>query len=316
MNKVLKIIILLLVPIVSFAQIKVKGKIINPITEKGAPNLDFYVIQNNDKWIDISETNENGRFIFTLSDDELDSLSSYQIRISDDKYVEIGYDFDPFEKLKLKIIAEVDTSYIPRDSLMVYLGCTYTSYGFYYPRKPNSLSELPADIHSKIENHLLSRLGEKFYNRLSLTDGEIVDVNRLHIVDPNTLDFRWRPYTYNLCFTFRDTTIGIGLFTAEMVLDSLGDIIDEIQLPNVANNLTKHNIISLAEARLIAIRENHFQKGTVVEIDYDKDYDSIVWLFIKTNYNDNNEWFSSTLKIDAHTGDILDVDEADGFWIR
>lgn len=316
MIRILKVFILVLIPIISFSQVKVKGRIINPVTGQEISNVNFYVTQNNDKWIAVSETDENGKFVFVLSDDELNSKSSYQIKISDDRYVGNGHDFDPLGKRKLKVLAEVDTLYVPRDSLMVYLGCTYTGYGYYYPQNPRSLNDLPLDIQSKIETHLLNRLGENFYNRISLTDGEIVDVNRLHIVDSNTLNFKWRPYTYNLCFTFRDTAIGIGLFTAEMVLDSIGNIINEIQLPFISENLTKQNLISLNEAKLIAIEENHFSKGTVVKIGYDESFDSIVWLFIKTEYHENNQWNSETLKLDAHTGKVLDLVKAGGPWMK
>jgi hypothetical protein len=153
--------------------------------------------------------------------------------------------------------------------------------------------------------HLVNRLGNDFYSRLKLSGGQIVNLERLYLVEANAKNYRWTPYSYYLCFSFEDTSKGIGLYTAQIVLDKNGNVVKEISLPSIKSNPDKANVISKNSAMTIA-REKNFDPVTCkVSLDYMPDVESLVWCFEKV-VNDNGLTFSTeTLIVDAHSSQVL-----------
>ena len=93
------LILIIIFPLVGFSQIQKKIKVINGITHKPIKGVYCYILQDNDKWLDIGETNKRG--IYKAKILNLDSTATYQIDISTDAY--LPFFLIVFLLLKVKI---------------------------------------------------------------------------------------------------------------------------------------------------------------------------------------------------------------------
>jgi Zn-dependent metalloprotease len=117
-----------------------------------------------------------------------------------------------------------------------------------------------------------------------------------------------------LCFSFKDTTKGIGLYTAKIVLDKFGNVIEEIELPDIKKFPEKSNIISLEQAKVIATENKFFDEKTLINLSYDKKNGSIVWCFKQTTYKPDHTLSGWTLVIDAHNGKVIEKYGSGRIW--
>jgi hypothetical protein len=139
-----------------------------------------------------------------------------------------------------------------RNPNLVYEECSLIYFGDYHPKTPSSLSDIPDNIRTKLVSHLVDRLGQSFYSKIKINGGQIVNLDSLYIVNKNAKNYKWTPYSYYLCFSFEDIEKGIGLYTAQIVLDKEGTIIKDIALPSIKINPEKSSIISRKTALDIA----------------------------------------------------------------
>jgi hypothetical protein len=185
-------------------------------------------------------------------------------------------------------------------------GCTY--WGDYNPKEIRKYMKIPEEIRVKLENHLNNRLGEKFFEGLEFESGEFINLRKLYKKDPDAYEYEWEVYSYELHFGFSAPEKGIRFFIATIALDENGDVVEEIDLPNISKAPHKENIISLRKAHEIAVRE-HFPPEMGIEIDYDLEVDSLVWIasfqVVKTISGATNR----NIKIDAHSGEIIEFFE-------
>lgn len=189
-----------------------------------------------------------------------------------------------------------------------------TSFGNYKPREPKSLNELPEEIRRKVEDHLKSRLGSEFYYKLKLSGGQIVDFSELYRVEPDAKNYKWKIFAYSLNFLLADPKKGIKAYHARILLDSDGNILQQIDLPQIAKNPEKSNIISLAEAKKIAAKHKFPLDRSNAEISYESERDSLVWTLEYKLKGDKYVWVDRSISIDAHTGKVLSVGDSEKFY--
>ena len=295
-----------------FGQIEKKFKIVNGITNKPISEVYCYILENNDKWVDIDQTNRKGNLTLKLW--KVDSTANYYIDISNSKYKSLRKEINIFDKKRLKLKLYPDSSFVEQPENLTYKDCGSISFGYYFPKEPQSVYDLPDSIRIKLETHLINRLGKNFYSKLDVNGGQIVNLDRLYIVEDNAKNLQWIPYSYYLCFSFQDVSNGIGLYTSKIVLDKNGKVVEEIGFPQIKNNPEKENIISINQAKKIAKEKGFYNDKTHVFFSYDRESDSLTWCFKQTTYHENHTLSGSTWVIDAHNGKYLKKHGHGGIW--
>jgi hypothetical protein len=174
--------------------------------------------------------------------------------------------------------------------------------GEYKPRIIKSPDAIPNNVRSKVENHLRARFGNDYYSRLVFSIGSAIDIDEFLRVNPNT---KWKVHSYELAFKYADRKSGLKEYYARIRLDSNGDVIREINLPEVAKYPQKANIISVDRAIDIAKSRGLKPKKMNIAIDYDEDVGSLVWVIDSFAFSDVYTITSKVIKIDAHSAAIL-----------
>lgn len=288
-------------PLSVFGQVHKKIKIVNGITHKPVKGVYFYIVKNKDEQVSIGETNRKGTYTAILFN--TDTTATYRITTEKDEFKSVKKEINLFDNKKLTIEVYPDSSFRPNDPTLTYSVCSSIYFGSYLPKEPQSIDDLPDSIRTRLVAHLIARLGNNFYSKLKLSGGQILNLDRLYQVEENAKSYQWTPYPYYLCFSFQDPAKGIGLYTAKIVLDKYGNIIEEIELPNIKDNPGKENIISLKEASSIAAKNKFNPEVARVELGYDKINDSLFWSFCISDNGFNN----SIMEIDAHSGAIIET---------
>lgn len=297
--------LLFLIPATSFSQIVKKVKLIELATKKPIKEQYVSILKNNDLWVSIGATDPKGNCKFEIWN--YDSSSSYQVDINAKGYKQLRQSIDLLNKKTLNITLVPDSIYFPQFPNMIYEDCSGFGFGDYFPYEPSKLDDIPKTIQEKVISHIKAKVGAEFYSKLKFSGGQVVNLDRLYLVYPKAKDFKWTPYSYYLCFSFSDFEKGIAKYTAKIVLDSNGNVIEDIQLPNIKAIPNKSNIISIYKATEIAKFYN-FQAGIEnIKLYYDKELDSFVWCFSKI-VNDNGLTFGiETIVINAITGNKIEI---------
>jgi hypothetical protein len=203
--------------------------------------------------------------------------------------------------LVLSIIAS-HTVLAAQNYVTKYAGWTYISAD--EPRNPQSLTELPEPIQEIVIAHLNTRLGKSFYSQLLFVGGQIVDIDAVNAADPERRR-QWEIHKYDLHFKFEMPDIGIESYTAQIKLREDGSVITEIDLPAFAKSPEKNNIISISDAIGTAISHGYSQKQLSVEVDYDRESDSLIWVIEELVADDGLVLEYMNITINAHTGDVI-----------
>jgi hypothetical protein len=286
-----------------------KFKVVNALTKEPIKEQYCNVIKDGDTWVGIGNTDNQGIF---KPEVYLDSNSTYQLWIFAEGFKPLRKDVDLFSSKLSTISIYPDGESSQKKSNLVYSTCSTIGFGDYRPKTPESLDDLPDGIKEKLVEHLISRVGNQFYSKLKLNGGQIVNLDRLYKVEANAKNYKWTPYSYYLCFSFQDTAKGIGLYTAQIVLDKNGNVVKEIQLPDISSNPEKANIISRISASVIAKKMGFTPKTDNTSLEYDADVDSLIWCFEKRT-NDNGLTFSvEKLHVDAHNGKVIGASKGNG----
>jgi hypothetical protein len=294
-----------LVTTLCLGQRQVNGRIIDSITNKPLSKIAFYILRDNDKWINVGDTDSAGYFKGEIERKEFSKKSSYQVSVDKDEYNSAKVDVSTIQEDTVLIKLTKNENYIPKIKGMTYRDCSQVGFGDYEPKEPRTLSDLPIEIKEKVVTHIKDRVGNNFYSRLILTGGQIVDLNRLQKLENYIKEYKWTPQSYYLCFSFSDTSVGIARFTAKIVLDKSGKVIEEIELPNINNDPSKGQIINMQQAIEIAAKNNYLEKDSFIDFDYDSKEDCFVWMFKKSTFNKDHTMYYKLLLISAHTGKVL-----------
>ena len=297
--------LLILFSSLCFGQRQVNGKIIDSITNKPLSDIAFYILRDNDKWIDVGDSDSTGNFKGEIERKELNKKSSYQVLIGQDEYNLIKIDISTLQQDTVLIKLSKNKNFIPKIKGMTYRDCSSISFGDYEPIEPRSLSDLPIEIKEKTVKHIIDRIGNDFYSKLILSGGQVIDLTRLEAIENFSKEYKWKAYSYYLCFSFSDTSVGIARFTAKIVLDKNGKVVEEIELPNINNDPAKGKIMNMRQAIEIAKKNNYSEKDSFIDFDYDSTEDSFVWTFTKSTFNKDHTMYYRLLRISAQTGKVL-----------
>jgi hypothetical protein len=179
------------------------------------------------------------------------------------------------------------------------------SFWKYEPRNINSLEELPDDIKQAVTSHLISRLGNDFFKKLTFVGGVIINLDDLYKLEPERKNYQWKMPSYELHFSFSDLAKGIKSYRTYIQLDERGCVLKEIGLPELSKHPEKSNIVPLSEAVRIAVENNFPKKKIFLSLDYDGDVDSVVWIVEGPPRNHKTYGCNDTLEIDAHNSKVL-----------
>lgn len=189
-----------------------------------------------------------------------------------------------------------------------------TNFGKYKPREPISLNELPKAVRQRLEAHLTERLGAEFYSKLKLSGGQIVDFDELYRVEPDARNYKWTVFAYGLSFMFSEPKQGLKAYHARILLDAAGNVLEEIDLPEIAKHPEKATLISLAAARKLAAKNGFPLDKTRVEIYYDRELGSLIWELEYKLKGNMYVWVDRSIRIDAHTGRVIGQGDAEKFF--
>ncbi len=304
--KYYSILILLILSTPVYSQVKFYAKIINEETNKPLEGVYCYILKDNDKCIQIGLTDKNGILSTRLWNVERNA--TYQIDISEGVFKPLRQTINLFDKKRDVIKLSPDSiSFFKRENL-VYMNFPYNGCEDFNPGIASSLYELPDRVRNKLVDHLLNRLGLDYYSRLRLIDVSVFDLN-IDMFIHRTTTKPIPPFCYIICFSFSDTTKGLGLYTARILVDNSGEIMKEIHLPDIKKEPQKANILSLEQVKKIATENKFYDDHTTVSLSYDNMKESIIWDFQNRVYTSDSTFTDFNLILDAHSGVVLDRTE-------
>lgn len=297
--KIFLVAISVILPFIACGQRYFNIAIVNEQTGEPIGKLYCKVLKNKDQFVNCGTSDENGFYRFYVRD--YDSTATYQVEILNrwQNYVESGrYDISAM-KDTVPIVKVKSTKNVS------HYACSSISYSHYTPKEPYSFEELPENIQKKVKHHLGKRVGKRFYKRLKLNGGQILDLERFYELNPEAKTKGYVPYSYSLCFMVTDAK-GIGnLYSFNLALDQYGELAKEIDLPDIKSNPKKAQIISLAQATEIAQKAMLIDDYTRITSYFDREQGSIVWEFEQITYAPEEGNTSVKLIIDAHSGEII-----------
>jgi hypothetical protein len=195
----------------------------------------------------------------------------------------------------------------PPQSVTRYPALRYYSGGLYEAAKPHSLAEIPESIRLGLVAHLRTRLGNDFYRRLQFSGGQVVNIHELHRVYPDSINFRWEVPAYDLLFTFHMSEIGLDSYTAEIQLRANGSVLQELDLPDFADDPGKLHFTTLGEALLTA-ESKGFDPGKVAaQIAYDSKADALIWRLSAVSFFDGLVTKFENIDIYVDSGKVAKV---------
>ncbi|MBL8181894.1 MAG: hypothetical protein JNL64_09830 [Blastocatellia bacterium] len=141
-----------------------------------------------------------------------------------------------------------------------------------------NLNQIPMPARGKLIEHLRSKLGKKFFDRLKYDGGEWTDLEALKRESPSDYNRNAPMGAFDLRFTFSDSKKGLKYFYTKLVLDDDGSIREDIGLPDIGVHPEKARIISCRRAIEIAAINGFPKKAMSVSFDYSADADTFVWI--------------------------------------
>ena len=149
----------------------------------------------------------------------------------------------------------------------------------------DSLQQVPIELRIIINGYLISKVGQDNTEKFSF-------VNAVKTKSKSI-------YEYRTIFQFSDPESDLKSYEFEILLDSSGNVLNEVDLPNNSDNINKFSIISLDSAIVIA-QSNNFNFDEI-DFDYLRNIDSFVWIFRKPGYS-----YSFWLFVNANSGEIVE----------
>jgi len=184
----------------------------------------------------------------------------------------------------------------------------------YEPKKITLLEEVPYEIRNKLKNHLLDRIGKEYYSKIEFVKGLIINYKEMLKQDPKAKNKKWKIPAYDLDFKFSDIEKGIKYYcTKKITLDSLGKVINEIELPNLKKNPDR-KILTKKSTILEIIKRQKFNLDNCT-LEYYQDDNIMVWKCEKYNkkkYEKRKKNYGKAMTINAHNGKIISKGKMSG----
>lgn len=182
-----------------------------------------------------------------------------------------------------------------------------------------SLDDIPLPARAKLIEHLRTKLGKKFFDKLKYDGGEWTDVEALRRESPDDYRRNAPMGAYDLRFKFSDSKRGLKYFYSKLVLNDDGSIREDLRLPNIGANPEKSRIISCKETIKIAILNGFPKESVSVDFDYSPTDEVFVWIITDTRAttpDDETFPFGLTGKgtfreilINANTGQVIRINK-------
>lgn len=177
------------------------------------------------------------------------------------------------------------------------------------------LNDIPMPARGKLIEHLRSKLGKKFFDRLKYDGGEWTDLEALKRESPEDYNLNAPMGAYDLRFTFSDSRKGLKYFYSKLVLNDDGSIREDIRLPDIGAHSEKAQLISCKRAIEIAAINGFPKEAVSVSFDYSADGDTLVWIVTDSRGTTPDESLlgfmgQGTYKkivINANTGQVIRV---------
>ena len=194
--------------------------------------------------------------------------------------------------------------------------------GHYQAPNVLSLENIPEKIRAALAEHLKNRLTEPFYRSLRFSTGQFISANEKNQI----YEYESRKYpsyahrkvpSYELCFEFSNSSVGIDSYSAEIQFNEDGSVLDEIKLPSFRQFPQKLEFIAFQRAEAIAMAElkakvEKAEDFDRVRLDYNLADDSIVWVFDKfSEYKRDFYGRYWRIEISAHDGRVLNSAQGD-----
>ncbi|RTQ51732.1 hypothetical protein EJV47_08030 [Hymenobacter gummosus] len=181
----------------------------------------------------------------------------------------------------------------------------------YEPQPIRRFTDLPDSIQRRLLQHLRGRLGPVLLARLDFVGGARVDLPALRRADAeqHSTGRHWTVYSYYICLALRDVLSQGRPYKSGMALDSLGQVGEEIQLPDVVREPDKGVIIgpeqALKLARQYGLRRfwwgRRFQQ---LELAYQKSSGTMIWGVTRGTVRLRHR-LERDVRLNAHSGELL-----------
>jgi len=189
----------------------------------------------------------------------------------------------------------------------------WTMFFDYEPTRPSSLDDLPEPIRTKLVAHLKKKLGESFYSSLRLCGGQIVDFDEFHRRVPSWKDYKWEVSAYNLHFEFRVPDKGIEFYRSGIRLRADGSVIEDIDLPAIAQHPELGTFTAFSSAVQLATTAGFDMLRCDSEMSYRSKEQRFIYSFRQVVSQDRpavgggRSYDVRTIEIDAHTGQQIRI---------
>ncbi|MCE5268817.1 MAG: hypothetical protein LLG00_13130 [Planctomycetaceae bacterium] len=166
---------------------------------------------------------------------------------------------------------------------------------------------IPEPARSQIVTHLKKRLGDRFFAKLSLTGGQVIDLKALRDKEPNSKNYRWEVPTYVLHLRFALPERGIEYYDAQIDCRADGSIVNEVDLPEIAKYPERSQFISVSTALETAKKNGFDPTKTETELGYRPKLGVCVFSFSQvTEKATQGIEHLRCLDINAHNGKVIE----------
>jgi hypothetical protein len=181
------------------------------------------------------------------------------------------------------------------------------------------LSDLPAEVRRKLENHLTEKLGKRFLKHLQFEGGEYLDLVALRTESPKEYEINSKIGSYDFLFRFSKPSKGLKYFYSRIALFEDGSVADDIALPNVSLDSAKAALIPCKDASMIAGKNGFPLKYQNIEFGYSFSADAFVWIVSDRRAIEPDKTGGVAdlvlmgkgtfrrIEIEAHTGKVLRI---------
>jgi hypothetical protein len=180
------------------------------------------------------------------------------------------------------------------------------------PQIVHTAKQLPPEVMAKVTGHLEKRLGRSFFSKLRFDQAHITDADAYYRGHPDWDRVKYPIPTYEIAYVVHFYDAGPVEYCAKIEVGSSGDIIEEIDLPEVGRNPRLGDVVPLQDILNLAHSLGVPTDRAYLDMNYDRRsavLEYLVWyypekpppeynkitLYIKAHDPKDYHWFKSTL---------------------
>lgn len=175
----------------------------------------------------------------------------------------------------------------------------------------DKLDSVNPEIAKKAWEYLKDHVTKKNLHRIYFANG------RKTTIIKKTLDPLGKETKYYLCFGFSDKQKGITNYGIYLELDSHGNLVNKIKLPNCIDDSKCLDLKKLSSIKKSKPYKKFFIKNqTKVELDVNFELNIFCWKFINEKYDSNGVFIIDELLFNAYNGEFLVRQQEKGEWVE